>query len=404
MTDSKDSNASETASGKKEDTKQAPAENQQPTQQSTQQTAQQTAQQPTESHSQVTSTNGSSSSASGIKSSASGITAILLSLVALAGTGFTWYQIQVESVRSESTLAVGVAEIGGQVSRIGDSIALLKKQQGDVVTQEQLSLRISEINSALNAEVNSINQQQMGLKGSVDKINSNLEKGVNVYVLDEVAQLLKLANNSVFFANNVDSAINALRLADNQLKGLDDPRYTVVRSKINDEIASLKSIQQVDVASLSAQLMSMSRNIPSLPLANEPVAEEVKFVDEKTELKGWRAELSTLWAEIKNSIQVQRVDQPPKPLLVPQQRYFLNQNLQLTLNKAELALLQQQQSVFVSSIDTASLWLTDYFDTKDKRVSDVLRQLEQVKQTNIKLKLPSITGSYDALQTIRGGK
>ncbi len=335
----------------------------------------------------------------------SGGVAILFSIAALAGVAFTWYQTQVQSVQSDSALAVGVTEIGGQVSRLGDSISNLQREQSNVVSQEQLSGRFNELQNELDSSIRSFNEKHGELQQSIEKINSDLEKGVNAFVLDEVAQLLKLANHSLVFATDIESSINALTLADNQLKGLNDPRYTNVRTQINDEIVSLRSVEEIDLASLSSSLHGISNKIVSLPLINEPVAKEIQ-VDQPIapENKTWRSELSIIWHEIKNSIQVQRVDQPPKPLLAPNQRYFLNQNLQLALNKAELAMLQKEQDIFDQSLQSATNWLQEYFDAKDPAVSTLLAELESLKNTVINPDYPSITQSYETLQTIRGGK
>jgi len=338
-------------------------------------------------------------------SNASATFAILLSLVALVGTGFTWYQTQVEQVRSESGLAIGITEIGGQMTRLGDSISRLQKEQANVVSQEQLGARIADVTGAIDTQIRSLSDKQGQISASIDKVNADLQKGVNQYVIEEVSQLLRLANNNVLFSTNPDSAIDALMLADAQLKGLADPRYSTVRSAINQELTLLRNIERVDIEGISASLSTIASTVSSLPLANEPPATALT-IDRASDVGegGWRAEIAEIGRLIVNSIQVQRIDQPPKPLLVPEQRYFLDQNLQLTLAKAELALLQQQPSVFNRSIASAVQWLNDYFDLDDQRVSNVLSQLNAMQEQNIVLAMPTITGSYGALQAIKGGQ
>lgn len=343
-----------------------------------------------------------------VKSGGKGLSvfAILLSLLALAGVGFTWYQTQVEGVRSESKLASGVTEIGGQVSRLGDSISRLQTEQASVVTQEQLTTKLLESSNAIDLQLRDLKNDQAQLLGAVEKINADRKKGINEFVLDEVSQLLKLANNSAVFAGNAESAISALQLADIQLKELADPRFSEVRRKINEEIAVLDAIEIVDVERISATLSSMSNKVPTLPLENEPPkGAEIAVIEEPSnESLDWRSELRRMWTDIVNSVQVQRVDQPPKPLLAPQQRYFLNQNLQLNLAKAELAVLQDRPAVFKQSLETTEQWLKDYFDLKDSGVQAVLKQLGELKAEKLGAKLPSVAGSYSLLQTIKGGQ
>jgi len=180
-----------------------------------------------------------------------------------------------------------------------------------------------------------------------------------------------------------------------------------VRKKINSEIAALKAVKLPDIEKLSAQLSGLSAQVSDLPLANEPpVAETIELTSEDTADApiSWRTEMRKIFNDMVNSVSIQRVDQPPKPLLVPEQRYFLNQNLLLNLNKAEVALLQKQQSVYTKSLQSSEQWLKEYFDTRDERVKSVLSQIAQLKRAKILVELPSITGSYDALQSIKGGQ
>lgn len=336
-----------------------------------------------------------------------GVFAILLSLLALGGSGYTWYENNFKRFQQDSKLAVGVAEIGGQVTRIGDSVNRLQTQQANVVTQEQLTTKILQANSAVDLQLRDIKAEQKTLLSAVDKINTDLQTGVNSYVIDEVSQLLKLANNSALFAGDANSAIKALRLADVQLKEMADPRFSLVRRKINDEIGVLNNIKQIDIESLTAQLQALANRVPSLKLENERPALETIVLEtqaSEAEKQTVTGALKEFWADLVNVAAVQRIDQAPKPLLTPDQRYFLNQNLQLQLAKAELGVLQKRPAVYTQSLDAALQWLNDYFDPSDGDVKQVIAEINQLKSQPINVELPSVSGSYDVLQTIKGGQ
>ena len=344
------------------------------------------------------------------KKSGSGLSvvAILLSLIAIGVTGYTWYQIQVLSANENTELAVGVKDIAGNVDRISDSVSRLQTSQSDVVTKAQLGNRLLEAQVNVDKQLGLLKRDQKDLSESVLKISSDLQKGSNEYVIDEVSQLLKLANNNVIFSNNIDASIKAFTLADTQLKELASPRFSAVRRKINQEIQLLRSIEQIDIESTLAKLSAISASISSLKLENEPPvieepASDKPLADDKQELT-WRTELNKMWSDIINSVSIQRIDQPPKPLLAPNQRYFLNQNFQLTLNKAELALLQGRQAVYVESVSEANSWLTDYFDLDNKRVKSTIEQLNKLKSIEFTRDIPPVAGSYDLLQSIKGGQ
>lgn len=331
--------------------------------------------------------------------------AILLSLLALGGSGFTWFQTQVNNVQEDSRLALGVGEIGGQVTRLGDSITRLQQEQADVVSESELSTKVLELKSEIGDQIRALATQQGELSESVVKINSELQRGVNQFIVEEVSQLLRLANNSVLFDDDVQSASNALKLADEQLKGLRDPRFATVRSQINTELAALQNVQLVDVEAASAKLQAVAQGIPELALANEPeqraAAQPVPEPEQELTLRG---ELVKIWRDLIGSVSIQRVDQPPKPLLVPEQRYFLNENIRLALATAELAMMQGEVEIYRRSIASAKQWLTEYFDLSDNQVRKTISQLDELSQINVRSEIPAITGSYQALQTVLGGQ
>jgi len=332
------------------------------------------------------------------------IFAILISLTALGGTAYTFYKDEIVGRDSDARLAVDIAEIGGSVSRIGDSVARLQGQQEAVVSKEQLTTRLLEASSATDLRFRDVEQSQEDINNSLAKINSDLSRGVNDFVISEVAQLLKMANNSVLFSGNPESAIKALQLADLQLKELADPRYAIVRRKINEEIASLETVKNVDLAGLTVKLKSLADRIPSLKLENEvPVLGEV-VIEKKEDPQTTKDYFKEIWADLVNLNSIQRIDQAPKPLLVPEQRYFLNQNIQLQLAKAELGLVQNRTFVYSQSLEAAKEWLTEYFDPRDNDVIDVLRQIDQLKTVSLERELPNISGSYSELQSLRGGQ
>jgi len=332
------------------------------------------------------------------------LAAILFSIVALGVTGFSLYKTEIEGRDDDAKLAVKITEIGGNVNRLGDTLSRLQSAQTNLVTKEQLTTGLLQSSNAVDLQLRDVKQSQNELLSSVTKINKDLSTGVNDFIISEVSQLLKLANNSAVFSSDSRSAIKALQLADIQLKEMADPRYSLVRRKINEEIALLKSVNQVDIESVTVKLKGLADRIPSLKLENDvPVLGDV-VVETEQKAQGVKAQLKEMWADIVNYNSVQRIDQAPKPLLLPEQRYFLNQNIQLQLAKAELGLVQNRASVYLSSLELASDWLNEYFDLRNDAVVDVLGQIKQLQATPLSTELPTISGSYSELQSIRGGQ
>ena len=343
------------------------------------------------------------------------VVAILLSLIAIGGTGYSFYKEEIQSRDDDTKLAIKITEIGGNVNRLGDSISRLQVQQdtaasdaasaaSNAVSNEQLTTRLLQSKSAVDLQFRDVKESQSELYDAVAKLNDDLGSGVNDFVIGEISQLLKLANNSALFSSDSRSAIRALELADIQLKELADPRYSTVRRKINEEIALLQSFEQIDIESVTVRLKGLANRVPSLALENDvPTVGDV-VIETEEKPQGFKAGLKEMMADLVNYNSVQRIDRAPKPLLVPEQRYFLNQNIQLQLAKAELGLVQNRASVYTESLDVATTWLKEYFDLRNDDVKEVLAQISELRAINLSRELPKISGSYSLLQSIKGGQ
>ncbi len=337
------------------------------------------------------------------------LTAILFSLVAIGGSGFNFYSTQMAKQADQGSILSGVTSIGGDVKVLAERIGQLQRNQQraeqSAVTQEQLQTRLLQVGSQSDLALRDIKSAQQSVEEMLKKLSENAERGADKFALDEVSQLLKLANNSAVFSNNKESAISALKLADSQLKQLADPRYAVVRRTINEEINALEAVKSVDSTSLTAQLNKLANRVPNLPLENEPpVAGQVEIVKSADEPEMTvSGQLSVLWEKTLDVVKVKRVDQPPKPLLEPEQRYFLDQNIQLKLATAELAVMQGRSQVYQRSIDDALQWILDYYDPRNDEVIKTVAELRELSKQQFGAELPSIVGSYDALQRIKGG-
>ncbi len=335
--------------------------------------------------------------------------AILLSLAALGGSGYNYYTTQLSSNVSKDKILTNVNDIGSNVKILAERMSQVQRSQQDlqqnVVDKSELKVSLLQASTNTDSAISDLKDQQKTLSEAVQKFTADNQRSSDKLALDEVSQLLKLANNSAVFAGNKESAINALKLADSQLKQLADPRYSVVRRKINAEISGLQAIKSADVTSISAKLSALGKQVPTLPLENEPpVASEIKIAKQQDQQEmTFTSELKKLWTDTLNSIQIKRVDQPPKPLLAPEQRYFLDQNIQLKLATAELAVMQNNADVFVRSIDAASGWLKEYYDPRNAEVTDVIAQLAALRKQPLGQELPAVAGSYDELQRIKGG-
>ena len=79
-------------------------------------------------------------------------------------------------------------------------------------------------------------------------------------------------------------------------------------------------------------------------------------------------------------------------------RYFLDQNLQLMLHGAQLALLQGKGDLFRGNLGQATEWVREYFDGNTPAVVEFLADLERIRDLNTDVPRPDISGGMVAFR------
>ena len=108
------------------------------------------------------------------------------------------------------------------------------------------------------------------------------------------------------------------------------------------------------------------------------------------------------WSSVKEAVsglvKVTPPDQAAAPLLAPEAEYFLRTNLTLQLQVARLALLRGEQAVFEQSLDDATVWISDYFDTGSAQVTSALQTISEIRNGMFVTSLPDISNSLRLLR------
>ena len=336
-----------------------------------------------------------------------GIVALILALVACIATAYSWYRQEVQGRHQQELTA---ANLTGELKGVTESIRALEKQldrlsadqDKNVARQDELANAIQE---ELGSSVNALQMQQEALTGSVSKMYESMDRSIDSWALEEVEQLLRMANNSVSLAGDIATGIIAFGYADKRLSELGNPELLEVRRLIAQEIGQLKALDQVDLPGLAFRLAGIISTVDQLPLVNKPTrpgAGEQSDAAESTEENNmWMQAGSELLDDLKGLVRIQNTAEPAKPLLAPEQRYFLTGNLRLLLSGAQIAVLRADTNTFKANLEQASQILKDYFDTGEQSVKSILAQLAEMSGETLATERPNVSGSITKLQEIK---
>ena len=239
--------------------------------------------------------------------------------------------------------------------------------------------------------------QRVALEG----LYLELSRSRDERILAEVEQILMIGSQQLTLAGNVKAALIALDSADNRLQRTDSAQFTAIRRAIRRDIDRLKALPYVDVEGMSLRLDTLAQEVPSLTLAMEerPTEEQAPAAGPG---QNWAARLaSEAWHEVQNAIRIERVDRQDVPLLSPSQAFFLREALRLRLISARVSLLAHEEESFKADTRQSMQWLQQYFNNKDRKVTQALATLRQISAGDINIDVPDISGSLDSVRNAK---
>ncbi|MFQ6021744.1 MAG: uroporphyrinogen-III C-methyltransferase [Acidiferrobacterales bacterium] len=312
--------------------------------------------------------------------------AFLFSIAALAASGYLGYMYY----QKQDLFA---ADVLGTLTQLETNTEQI--QQGRSTIEKNLQ--------GFEQKLNDLKQIQDTLGTAIERMANDLGRNRNDWVLSETEQLLVIANHRLQLAHDIDTAVTALRAADRRLQQLADPGLLSVRKLIAAEVAELQSLERADVPGIALRLGSLAKTLDRLPLDVErsfrppavPVPAEPQTSAEKSRV--WNA-LSKMWRDLMGQIRIRKATDLQKPLLAPDQSYFLHENLRLMLYGAQLAVLQADVATYGQNLKSAQTWINDYFETDSQAVVRFQEELKGLAGEKIVVELPDISASLDALR------
>jgi len=328
--------------------------------------------------------------------------AFLVAIVALAAAGYTAWQ-------SWQSAADTTTE--NRVSRLESGLSSSERSLADLLEQvNTLGERDPGIDSKIEALrrefdervrlLDSLPARMSTLESSVASLAGVSEGARDAWILAESEYYMQIANAQLQLANNPHLAALALRMADERLIQLADPRLTEVRRALANELAALDMMEKPDIEGATLTLASLAHVVGSLPLAGTAAGEQDE-TDIDPELSG----VSRAWASVKNAMSgLVKVTPPERAQLMqlsPDSEQFLRNNIALQLQAARLALLRGEKAIFEQTLDDTSTLLNDYFATDSPQVAGALQTIAEIRGHVFTTDTPDISESLRLLRQFR---
>jgi len=327
--------------------------------------------------------------------------ALFLSVTALGAIALAYLQER-DASGAMSDSDANMATLSASVGANRDALAAL----------EQKVTALGTTNTSGNAEIDALEQQLNSRLRQLEVLPARLAniaatvsslQGISTgardaWLLAEAEYYMQIANAQLQLAGNPELARLALKLADERILQLADPGLTEVRRALSDELRALEIIESPDTEGITLTLASLASVVDSLPLRQEVVVQAAAGTDLDPELTG----VDRAYASLKNAlggvVSVRRIDETMQPLIAPEAQYFLRTNLALQLQAARLAVLRSEEAIFAQSLDDASAWLNEYYDTSNTAVISAQQTIAEIRGSVFSVAVPDISHSLRALR------
>jgi uroporphyrin-3 C-methyltransferase len=347
--------------------------------------------------------------------------ALVLALLALGGAGYVYYRaVWNAPVSSDATLANELDTAREQAA---------EREQG-------LDRRLTAIEGALADRASAVpgapsgpTEEQLDerfaaerarIDASVERLQSALGSALAAapptttqWKLAEAEYLLRVGIHRALMERDAHGAIPLFRAADDVIKDVDDAGLIPVRAKLADEIGELEAVERPDIDGAFVRLEVLKKRIRELPLRLpeyqrvQEAATDAPAAGTAESIPSTPGEESSVWSRIADRllslVRIRRHEPGLKPLLDPEEAGYLEMSLELALERAQLALLRDDPTLYSSSLDSASRRIEEHLDTTTEAVRAFLSELEALDDLELGAPLPDVSGSLRLLKAAARG-
>ncbi len=223
------------------------------------------------------------------------------------------------------------------------------------------------------------------------------------WLLAEAEYLMRMANQRLQLERDWSGALSMLQAADNVLVETRNPAFSKVRAQLAKEMLALRAAPALDYTGAVLRLQALQEAIPQLPWVPERMLPEAQTgVSEEPAAASDLSWYEGLWQRLSQAlvgmVRIRDREVPVQGPLSPDQQYYLQQNMHLMLEQAQIALLRQQADLYQHSLKRVADWLNEYLMMADDQARAVQASLQELQQWNVAPAIPDISNSLQLLQ------
>ena len=193
----------------------------------------------------------------------------------------------------------------------------------------------------------------------------------------------------------------ALEAADERLRDSGDAAVFKVREQIAKELALLNGVTVPDIVGLYGTLQHLQESVENMDVfLPHPGKQPDKSQSTSSNLADRdNGLLSTVAKQLQGYVVLRHTQQPIDAILTPEEAHFTRQQLKVRLEMIEIALVQQNDALFATSIADTRQWLKKNF-AENLATERFANELNKIASIQISAQFPDVSGSLKLLKDI----
>ncbi|MDD5411391.1 MAG: uroporphyrinogen-III C-methyltransferase [Methylobacter sp.] len=337
---------------------------------------------------------------------------VLLIIISVAGVGFYLFQ----QLRSQQ------ADLGGEVNKGDMQLIELSKQisgyqaqlaaiQSQLATVEanvagkdaHFTKTLSDFSQLHTEKLESARNE---LNSAISQVQRQLGKTRGDWLIADAEYLLSIANQRLYLMGDVNTTREALEAADQRLRESGDAGAFKIREQIAKEISAIRGIAVADVVGIYSSVQTLQDNVDKLTLflpysgkTLTPAEEVHKQPAEKDKDQTGNKLLDSAMEQLEGMVTIRHTEHPIKEILTPEEAQFIREQLRVKLEMVKIALVQQNEALYLASLADAKKWAEQNF-AKNTGTANFLAELDKFSTIKIRSQFPDISLSLKMLRDI----
>ncbi|WP_017443821.1 uroporphyrinogen-III C-methyltransferase [Gayadomonas joobiniege] len=248
--------------------------------------------------------------------------------------------------------------------------------------QQNVEQEIAKLKNNMLEQQQKFTEQEQALQRSLKKLDQSSEEARQALQRENLNELIKLASQQLFLANDKTAALRALEMA-YQTIAVNSAQMAELKAAISSDIGTLKALPDLNTSDLFYKLNQVITQVENLPLSSQVQSRKKATATDTVSDQMSLQNLEHIWQDFLSLFKPYRHDEKRQALLNPEQMQNLRWNMLSKLNQAQWAVLNQQPIVFESSLKTAIDWLNSFYQQNNDGVVDAIRELKTLSQQSL---------------------